>query len=409
MIHSFEFFLARRYLSDRQTLGGALSSFISIAGVAVGVAALVVTLGIMTGFRTDIQKRILGAQPHILVNAPDKGLEAGSWADIFNDVKDFEAYSPYVMGQALLKKGSTAQGVIVKGVDAEGEARVTELKSHMKEGAWADLFVQTPGAPEPIFLAKELAKSLEVLVGDEIFLTAPKAELASLMSVPRLFKARVAGIVETGLYDYDSTLVIVNLPFAQKVFDMPGRYSGLGVRVKDPEDAQGAAMRIQKNLGSAGFARSWLFMNRNLFSALALEKLVMFIVLALITVVAAFTIISNLLLVTAQKVREIGMLKAMGATRGSIQRIFLMKGVFMGMVGITAGMVLGLVICAVLKRYQFIRLPADVYYIDTLPVIIVPADLLTVALCAFLIVLASAVYPAHKAASLETLSALRQM
>jgi lipoprotein-releasing system permease protein len=248
-----------------------------------------------------------------------------------------------------------------------------------------------------------------VTAGDEVLLLAPSDGAAAAMALPRFYPFRVTGILDTGLYDYDSSLAVVPMQAAQAVFQLPDAWSGLGVRVEDPEESVGPAMRLQKSLGTVAWVRSWLAMNKNLFAALKLEKVVMFIVLALITIVAAFMIVSNLLLVTAQRVHEIGILRAMGATRGSIGRIFLLKGFLMGATGTGAGLTLGAIISWALKKYQFIQLPADVYYVETLPVRVLASDVGLVAGAALGIVLLATVYPARLAAKLDALSAIRQL
>ncbi|HRY30459.1 MAG TPA: ABC transporter permease, partial [Elusimicrobiota bacterium] len=387
---------------------GNLTSVIAISCVAVGVAALVVTLAVMTGFREDIRGKILGAQPHLVVMGSQGSLAAGDWSDVFLDVPDVQAWAPFVLGQALIRKGSTTLGVVVKGVEPEKESQVTQLDKKLVDGRWDELAAPTREGV-PVFLGKELARSLNVSIGDEVLIAVPTPQTAVMSGLPSLFPFKVAGILETGLYDYDSSLAVTTLPAAQTMFQMPKDYSGLGVRLKDPDDSLGAAMRVQKNIGSAAWVRSWLALNRNLFAALKLEKIVMFIVLTLITLVAAFTIVSNLLLVTAQRVHEIGILRAMGATRGAIQRIFLLKGLLMGTLGTAVGVGLGLALSLVLKRYQFIKLPADVYYVETLPVKIMPSDVGLVAGAALLIVLIATLYPSRLAAKLDALSAIRQL
>ncbi len=405
---SFELSIALRYLKgSRQTFGGGVTSAIAVGGVMVGVAALVATLAVMTGFREDIRNKILGAQPHLMVMGAQGYLPAGDWSYLFDEVPEVTAWAPFVMEQAIVKRGSVTQGVVVKGVSPEKESLVTDLHQRVIHGEWESLKAEE-GEP-PVFLGKELAKKLRVGLGDEVLITVPTASLGSFMNMPALFSFSVAGVLETGLYDYDSSLAVISLETAQTVFQMKKRMTGLGVRVQDPDDVIGTTFRVQRNLGSSGRVRSWLSMNRNLFSALKLEKVVMFLILTLITIVAAFTIVSNLILVTAQKVREIGILKAMGATPWSIQRIFLYKGLLMGILGTGAGVVLGLVISFMLKQYQFIQLPADVYYVETLPVKIVGTDVALVAVAAFVIVLLAALYPSRLASKLDALDAIRQL
>ncbi len=405
---SFELFLALRYLKgNRHTMGGGLTSAIAVAGVAVGVAALVATLAVMTGFREDIRAKILGAQPHVMVMGSQGTMPVGDWSGLFADVPDAEAWAPFVMGQTLIRRGGVSQGVVLKGVDPAREPAVTGLQKRVTEGRWEDLAAPPPGSKPAVLLGRELAKTLHAVPGDEVLLSAPASGMGPFMNAPALYPLTVAGFLETGLYDYDSSLAVTSLETAQALFQMPDEVTGLGVRVKDPDDSTGTAMRIQKNAGAGAWVRSWLAMNKNLFAALRLEKIVMFVILTLITLVAAFTIVSNLLLVTAQKIREIGILRAMGATQGAIQRIFLLKGLLMGALGTAGGLVLGFAIAFLLKKYQFVRLPADVYYVETLPVKIVPWDVGLVAGAAVLIVLVAALYPARVAARLDALRAIQ--
>lgn len=393
-------------------MGGSLTSVIAVAGVTVGVAALIATLAVMTGFREDIRAKILGAQPHLLIQpGGDLGLPEQNYADRFEGISEVLAWSPYVMGQALAKSEAGTQGVVVKGVDSVREPHVTGLDSKMISGEWASLASTEVAAAKTagILLGKELAQSLRVGVGDRLILAVPTAENTGMGNLPFFFSFTVAGILQTGLYDYDSSLAVVGLPTAQKIFNLKGRYSGLGVRLKDADEFTGPAIKIQQRFSSQAMVRSWLGMNRPLFAALRLEKIVMFLILALITLVAAFTILSNLLLVTAQRTREIGILRAMGATRGAIQRIFLLKGFLMGLIGTGVGTALGLGISFLLKHYEFVKLPADVYYVERLPVKVVPGDVLLVATAAVVIVLLATLYPARAAAKLDALDAIRRV
>jgi lipoprotein-releasing system permease protein len=393
-------------------MGGSLTSVIAVAGVTVGVAALIATLAVMTGFREDIRAKILGAQPHLLIQpGSDQGLPEQTYTDRFDGISEVVAWSPYVLGQALAKSEAGTQGVVVKGVDTVREPRVTGLDSKVVQGEWAALASPETATAKSsgVLLGKELAQSLRVGVGDRLILAVPTAENTGMGNLPFFFSFTVLGILQTGLYDYDSSLAVVSLPTAQKIFNLKGRYSGLGVRLKDADEFTGPAIKIQQRFSSQAMVRSWLGMNRPLFAALRLEKIVMFLILALITLVAAFTILSNLLLVTAQRTREIGILRAMGATRGAIQRIFLLKGFLMGLIGTGVGTALGLGISFLLKRYEFVKLPADVYYVERLPVKVVPGDVFLVATAAVVIVLLATFYPARAAAKLDALDAIRRV
>jgi lipoprotein-releasing system permease protein len=409
---TYELFIALRYLKgSRRALGGSLTSVIAVAGVTVGVAALIATLAVMTGFREDIRAKILGAQPHLLIQpSTDRGLPERDYSDRFEGIGEAEAWSPYVMGQALARTEGGTQGVVVKGVDPAREPGVTGLDRRVTVGDWRALSSTSASSSHSpaIFLGKELAQNLRVTMGDRVVLAVSAGPDTGLGTLPFFFSFTVAGILQTGLYDYDSSLAVVALPSAQKLFNLKGRFSGLGVRLKDADAFEGPAIKLQQQFSSQALVRSWLGMNRPLFAALRLEKTVMFLILALITLVAAFTILSNLLLVTAQRVREIGILRAMGATRGAIQRIFLFKGFLMGLLGTGVGTVLGLGISFLLKRYEFVKLPADIYYVERLPVKVVPGDVALVAAAAVLIVLLATLYPSRAAARLDALDAIRR-
>lgn len=401
----FELFLALRYLRGaKSAAGGALTSWIAVLSVTVGVAALIATLAVMTGFREDIRRKILGAQPHLIVMSQTGSMAEGDYSSVFSDIEEVRAWSPFLLEQGLLKSGAKTQGVVIKGVNVETETAVTGLASHVATGRWTDL----SAASSTVLLGSELARTLGVLAGDLVLLVVPSPSASLFGDLPALHRLTVAGTLETGLYDYDANLAVVSLATAQEAFEKPQAWSGIGVRVEDPDEPFGAAFRIQKNLGSSVFVRSWLAMNRNLFAALKLEKVVMFLILALITLVAAFTILSNLILVTAQKTREIGILKAMGATQGVIGRAFLVQGMILGLVGAGAGTVLGLAIALFLKAYPVVKLPADIYYVERLPVTIVASDVFLVAGAALVIVLAATLYPARAASKMDALKAIRQ-
>lgn len=401
----FPLFLALRYLrGNRHTMGGTLTSAIAVASVTIGVAALIATLAVMTGFREDIRRKILGAQPHLIVLPQGASLPAGDYTSVFAGIDEVLAWAPFVMEQGLVKSGPQTQGAAIKGVDPERETAVTGLSNHVKTGNWMDLASSTP----TIFLGTELARNLQTGAGEVLTLVVPSPSASIFGDIPALYRFVVGGTLETGLYDYDSNLAVISLASAQKAFDKKNAWSGIGVKVTEPDDPFAAGFAIQKNLGSSAVVRSWLAMNRNLFAALKLEKIVMFLILALITLVAAFTILSNLILVTAQKTREIGILKAMGATEGTILQAFLIKGMLLGGIGAGAGTLLGLTISWFLKTYSVIKLPADIYYVEKLPVTIVPSDVMMVAGAAFAIVLLATLYPARAAAKLDALAAIRQ-
>jgi lipoprotein-releasing system permease protein len=385
-----------------------LTSGVAVGGVAIAVAALIATLAVMTGFREDIRAKILGAQPHVLVQGVEGHLPDRDWSSFVDGVPGVSAWAPYVLEQALVRRGNATQGAVVKGVDPAREPAVTGLDRKVIAGFWDDLN-DDPKNP-PVLIGKSLAENLGASPGSSVLLAVPSSAesgLGGFGSLPFFVSARVVGVLETGLFDYDSSLIVMPLASARRIFGRTATVSGLGVRLTDADDSVGASLRLQQKFGSLAFVRSWLALNKPLFAALKLEKVVMFLILTLITLVAAFTILSNLLLVTAQRVREIGILRALGAVRGSIYRIFLLKGLLLGLLGTGIGTGLGLVISLLLKRYQFIQLPADIYYVEKLPVRILPVDVALVAGAAVAIVLLATLYPARVASRLDALEAIR--
>ncbi|MCB4755669.1 MAG: ABC transporter permease [Elusimicrobia bacterium] len=406
-----ELYIARRYLTNRgHGTWGWLISWISTGSVALGVAALIITLAVMTGFREDIQQKILGVQPHVIITSPIGGLDhtRETLNKLLSDRKGILAWSPFINGQVLMGRGSQSSGAVIKGIDPVGEQKVAAINDKLMSGQWSDLDIDRTNNEKPrIILGQELARNLGARKGDTIWAMTPGSLGLTALTIPRAHLFIVSGIVQTGLYDYDSSLAYVDLASAQSVFDMKKSVTGVGIRIQNPEEADRMARELQTEFAGAYWVRSWLSLNRNLFSALKLEKTVMFIILTLITLVSAFMIVSNLLLIIAQKVREIGILRAMGATAGTIRRIFLLNGLIMGFIGTAVGTGLGVAISLILAKTQWIRLPADVYYIDKLPVRIAFTDVLSVVLAAVAIVFFATLYPSHKSTEVDPIEAIR--
>ncbi|HVO33499.1 MAG TPA: ABC transporter permease [Elusimicrobiota bacterium] len=400
----FELYLAKRFLAgQRFGVFRLVTTVIAIGGTALGVASLLITLAVMDGFRTDIQEKILGTQPHIIVKSPSG--EMVPWdpsvEQKLQGIPAVQAEAPFISAQALLQTNVKVTGILLRGIRPDQEQQVTRLAAILTDGRWKDLNDHT------IVLGEELAQSVEARPGDTVTLIAPQPEATTWMQMPRMRRYVVVGLVHSGMYESDSNLAYVTIKAAQDLLGTGPAISGYGVRLRDLDTAAATAHDIQSRLGDGFWTFTWQDMYRPLFSAMKLERTVMFIILTLIIVVSSFTIISNLLLLTIEKAREIGILQALGASPRQVGKIFLFNGLLLGGSGVTLGLALGAGISAALKRFPIIKLPADVYYIDRLPVRLSAHMVESVALCAFVLVLAAVLYPAWKASEMDPVQAIR--
>jgi lipoprotein-releasing system permease protein len=405
---NYELAIALRYLKTRRHGAFAMiTTMIAIGGVTLGVAALIVTLSVMSGFRTDIQDKTLGVQPHIVLlgTQKDSDFELNSLAAKTKIFREVEAVSPFILGQTLIKTRSASQGVVLRGIVPSKEFAVTNVKRSLVSGDWKSL---EEGTLPSLVLGAELAKTMGVVTDDEILVFSPSetASVGVMGQIPKVEKFKVGGIFRSGMYEYDSNLAFISLGNAQRLFNMKGA-TGLGIRLVDLDAADLVAEKIGRAAGAGYWARSWQDMNRNLFEALKLEKIVMTIILTMIILVASFTIISNLILMSIEKSKDIGILRALGAGRNAISRIFLYCGMVLGTTGILLGTGLGVGIATVLKKTQWIKLPQDVYYIDTLPIKLSGFDITMVLVAAFAITILASVYPARQAAKVDPVEAIR--
>jgi len=400
-------FIALRYLkSKKKHKGISVNTLISTGGVAVGVMALLVVLSVMSGFHEDLQKKILGVNAHLVV-LDYKGTMP-EYKDIIEKLKgdeDIISSAPFVMGQVMVSSGKRAHGVFLRGIIPEMEAKTTEILKYIKEGYLEDLLPkdEIPG----IILGKELASSIGVFKGDIITLLSPVGEIGPLGMLPKVKKFRVAAIFEVGMFEYDLNLVLTDIRSAQEFFGMKKDITGIELRLSDIYKAPIVRERIQKRLGFPLYARDWMQMNRNLFSALKLEKFAMFIILILIILVASFNIVSTLIMNVIEKKREIAILKAMGATDKGIMYIFVLQGLLIGILGTIIGVTGGYLLNYILNTYQIIKLPPDVYYLSHLPVKMKLFDFIVVSLSAITISFLATIYPAWQAAKLNPVEPLR--
>ncbi len=421
----YEIFVGLRYLrAKKRQRTISLNTFISIAGITLGVAALIGTLGIMTGFKEDLQAKILGTTAHIIVQ--ERGIPTmknnEGLIEKIEQIPHTLAAAPFIFKQVLLSSKSGVQGIILRGIHPEKESQVTELASNLKYGQLPDL--ENPpitfgmsqsedtsdstkkSKPKPgIFLGKELAARLGLFLGDPVNVVSPVGPINALSMTPKIRPFVVVGIFESGMYEYDSSLAYISLRQAQNFFNLGNTITGIQVKVDDVFQARSIAQNIEMSLGASITARDWMHLNRNLFSALKMEKTMMGLLLMFITLVASFNIVGTLTMIVNEKQREIAILKAMGATPNSIMKIFMLNGLVIGLTGTAIGIPLGYTFLWFIENYW--TFDASVYYISRIPVHVLGLDVALVAISAILISFAATLYPSWQAAKLNPVSALR--
>ncbi len=413
---SYEYFIGLRYLkAKRRHRTVSLNTFISIGGVTLGVAALIATLAVMTGFKEDLRDKIVGTNSHIVITDRTRD-EIRDYPRLLEQVKKVPrvvAATPFIYNQVLLTSGANVHGVVLRGIDPALEGTVTDIEKNLVQGSIGELAAaRAPddagdGRPIPpgIIVGKELAARLGTYVGDTIQVVSPTGKIGPLGIIPKIRKFDVVGIFDSGMYEYDSTLAYISIPTAQDFFDLDDAVTGIEVKVDDLFAADRIAAAIEKEIGFPYWARDWMKLNKNLFSALQLEKIMMFIILVLIILVASFNIVGTLTMIVVEKSREIAILKAMGATRRAVMRIFMLDGLVIGGIGTAIGIPLGYLVCYLLQTMY--TLPSDIYYISHLPVKIRALDVILVSVSAVTISFVATVYPSWQAARLNPSEALR--
>lgn len=395
------FFIALRYLKSRKK-GLSFGTVISISGVALGVMALIVVISVVSGFHEDLQKKILGTQAHaVLLSYSGSISDYQTMIDFLSKKHEIQACSPFVMGQVLISSGKRAHGVYLRGIIPEYDRKTTEIFKYIKYKY--ENYTELPW----IIIGKELANMLGVLPGDTVTVISPMGTMGPLGIIPKVKKFIVTGIFEIGMFEYDMNLVITDLKIAQDFFEYGNKVTGIQLRLKDVYKANFVSQAITKELGGEFYVKDWMQMNKNLFSALKLEKFAMFIILILIVLVASFNIISMLMVNVTEKQRDIAILKSMGATDRLIKLIFMCQGLIIGLIGILVGLTGGLILCEIIRSYDIVKLPADVYYLSKLPVKVKVFDIVLICTTALFISLVSTIYPAHRASKINPVEILR--
>jgi len=406
---SYEFFIAKRYLrSKRKTKFVSVITLISVGGVLIGVTALDFILSMMNGFEKEVRSRIIGTTAHVSVfSTYEEGIK--DYQDLIPGIKETKhvvEVAPYIYYKAAIASKTGSDGIVVRGIDPEKERLVTDLERNLSLGS-LDLEPEEEELPG-ILLGATLADRLGVELGDDVVLFSLKeGSLTTGWSQPKASKLKVKGIFETGMYEYDASLAYISLHTAQKLFNLGSRVTGLHLKLDNLYQAGKVAKQVEEKLGYHYYALDWMHMHKNLFSWMALEKYAMFIVLSLIVAVAAFNIISTLIMVVIEKRKDIGILKSMGCTNASIMKIFMFEGLVVGVVGIVLGTVFGYLLCWIQKSFNIISLPPEIYFISSLPVDMRPLDFILVAVAAMLLTFLATVYPARRAAQLSPVEAIR--
>ena len=408
---AFEVLVGGRYLRSRR-FPRVISAvtYISVSGVTLGVMALIIVIGVMTGFESDLKRKILGTNSHIIV-VPQLGGSIEDYRGVtarVRGVPGVAAAAPFILSQAMLGAPGAVQGVVLRGIDPRGEGSVTDLARNIVAGSLAGLERDPAAAALPgVILGAELARHLGVGLGSEVRVISPFGSTTPAGVAPAMRRCAVVGLFKSGMYEYDSSLAYVALEEAQRLFDTGDVATGIEVRIDDFDRSRELAALIQERLGAAFWARDWSEMNQALFGAIRLEKIAMFVILTLIVLVASFSIVGSLIMKVIEKGKDIAILKSMGATPGHVMRVFVFGGFLIGSVGTLLGVVLGWGTCLALERYKFIPLPSSVYYIDTLPVEVDPALVGLIAAAAMAISVLATLYPAWKASRLDPIPALR--
>lgn len=402
----FELFVARRYLTARrkQAFISVITS-ISVVGVAIGVAALVIAIALITGFQGDVQDKILGATSHIMVSdLSGEGLaDYEGLAGKIRAIPGVESVTPVVYNTVLVTNLGESSGALVKGIDFDREKEGADWLQKLEAGR----IPEEGGSREGVLLGRELALRIGAQVGDIVSVVTASSTLSPLGLLPKTKRFQVAGIFSTGLYEFDNSTALVPIGVAQRLFGLEGRASYIQVKLRDIFAAPAIGEKIKSVLPPVVYITTWMELNKSLFSALKLEKNIMFLTITLIVIVAALNIIATLILMVMEKTRDIGILMAMGATPRTINRIFFFQGALIGVIGTALGVLLGLGWCGLANAFELIKIPVDIYQISYVPFRLRPFDLALIVGVTLAISFVSTLFPARRAAKVDPVVALK--
>jgi len=394
---NYENWISYRYLTATKGRFISFLNVVSIVGVAIGVMALIVVTGIMTGFGNNLREKIIGTTPHVVV---EKEVGIGDYKSIqekLNGIENVRGSSAFIQGNIFIEESGQAIGQVIRGIDAATEGNVTKIKDYLEEGDLNNI------NDDGIIIGSELARYYGYMLGDKVTIIAPGSGISGK---GWRYELKVAGIFNTGMIDFDSNLVIVSLKKAQEIFAYEqDKVTGIGIRISDPYKAGEVKARIYEALGYSFLVKTWIDVNRNLFEALFLEKWGLFIILTLMVLIASFNIVSTMIVTVTSKIHDIGVLQSLGVPKRSIRMIFTKQGIFIGLLGTFWGVVSGVLVSLILRNY--VKVPEQIYSIDKVPVEIQLFDMIIIVFAAIIISYLATIYPAAKAANLQPVDALR--
>jgi lipoprotein-releasing system permease protein len=401
----FELFVAKRYLTaKRKQAFISVITLISILGITIGVMALVIAIALITGFQEDVQDKILGATSHIMISdLSGEGLkDYPGLMERIQGLKGVVSVTPVVYSQVLINGPSRSSGALLKGIDFGLEMKSSAWLRKLESGS-----VPQAGPQDGLLLGREIAFTIGAGPGDSVTVLTTASRLSPMGLFPKTKRFRVSGIFNTGLYEFDSSTALVPLETAQRFLGFEGKVTFLQVKISNIFEAENVGQRIKEGLPPLTYVTTWMELNRSLFSALKLEKNIMFLTITLIVFVAALNIIATLILMVMEKTRDIGILMAMGATARQIRRIFFLQGALIGIVGTTLGVVLGLAWCWMANTFRLIRTPVDIYQISYVPFRLGGLDLILIIGVSLAISFLSTLFPSHRAAKTDPVVALK--